>query len=48
LMSRHLLRLWTLEQRRGRYGMKIRSTEIDRGFLKSPSYGRFRMPRSSR
>jgi hypothetical protein len=33
------------EQRQCRYGMKIRSTEIDRGFLKSPFYGRFRMPR---
>ena len=28
--------------------MQIRSAEIDTGFLKSPFYGRFRMPRSSR
>lgn len=33
-----------IQQRRGRYGMKIKTTEIDRGFLKSPRYGRFRMP----
>jgi hypothetical protein len=26
---------------------EIRSTEIDRGFLKSPPYGRLRMPQSS-
>jgi hypothetical protein len=27
---------------------EIRSTKIDRGFLKRPCYGRLRMPQSSR
>jgi hypothetical protein len=36
-----------IAQRQGRNEMKIRSAGIDRGFLKSPWYDRFRMPQSS-
>src|SRR4029453_6869886 len=33
-----------IEQCQGRYKLKIRSAEIDRDFLKSPRYGRLRLP----
>jgi hypothetical protein len=37
-----------IEQRRGRYEMKIRSAEIDRGLLKSLKMAGVGMPQSSR